>query len=361
MKTTPLHATHVAANAKMGEFAGYDMPLFYPEGVIKEHDWVRNHAGIFDVSHMGQILLFGQGVAKLLERLTPSAFQNAKPCVAKYTVMTNEHGGIVDDLIVTRLAQDVFFAVINAGCKEKDIGWIASQLPPEIELHELKERSLIALQGPKSEAVMKAVFGVDLSTLGYMRMEEMRLDNTDVYVSRLGYTGEDGFEISVPISRANDIWTHLSHHADVKPIGLAARDSLRLEMGYCLYGHDINDSTTPLEADLGWVMSPENTKYIGASEVVPPLVKRVGVKLTGAGIAREKAEIRNDANQMIGFLTSGGFSPTLLKSIGQGYVDFRYTEPGTKVMVNVRDRNIDAVIEPMPFVPQKTKATKKAV
>ena len=358
MKTTPLHAMHVAAKAKMGEFAGYDMPLFYPDGVMKEHEWCRTHAGLFDVSHMGQILLFGQGVAKQLERLTPSAFKNSKPCVSKYTVLMNEHGGIIDDLIVTRLAQDVFFAVINAGCKEKDIAWIGHQLPEEIELHELKDRALIALQGPQAETVLRDVCNVDLSGLAYMRLEEMRLDGMDVYISRLGYTGEDGFEISIPAAKAETLWKHLAAHPEVKPVGLAARDSLRLEMGYCLYGHDINDSTSPLEADLGWVMSRDNTDFIGASELEAPLVKRVGVMLTGQGIAREKAEIRNDANQMIGFLTSGGFSPTLGKAIGQGYVDFRYTEPGTKIMVNVRDRNIDGVITRMPFVSPKTKQKK---
>jgi aminomethyltransferase len=359
MKTTPLHATHVALSAKMGEFAGYDMPLYYGEGVMKEHEWVRSRCGIFDVSHMGQGLMFGKGTAKVLERLTPSAFQPLKHFSAKYTVLTNDKGGIVDDLIITRISEDIFFVVFNAGCKEKDIKWIKSHLPVTTEFMPLEDRALIALQGQYAESVIKRECGIDLSSLGYMKMVESVIEGTNVFISRLGYTGEDGFEISMPSHKAEALWDRLLQSPDVKPIGLAARDSLRLEMGYCLYGHDIDDTTTPKEADLSWVMSKDNTGYIGAANVGLPKRKRVGIKLTDKGVAREGSEIRNLQDKKIGVLTSGSFSPTLKQSIGQGYVDIDALIYGPDVFVNVRGNNIAAKIEPMPFIKPKTKTAKK--
>ncbi len=347
MKHTPLHAAHVALNAKMGEFAGYDMPLYYADGVLKEHEWTRAHAGIFDVSHMGQITLSGKGAAQFLEDLTPSAFKNSKQFVAKYTVLLNPQGGIIDDLIVTRLNDDTFFIVINAGCKEKDIAWIASRLPDDVNLSILSDRALVAVQGPEAERVMREALAMDVTGLGYMRLMEYGRCT----VSRLGYTGEDGFELSVPQEDADTLWNRLLAHAEVKPIGLAARDSLRLEMGYCLYGHDIDDTTTPLEADLAWVMRKENPPSFPA-----PQRKRVGVKLTGKGIAREGVEIFDRAGQKkIGTLTSGTFSPTLKQAVGQGYVETAFADVGTEVAVNVRGNMIEAVIEKMPFVAAKTK------
>lgn len=359
MKITPLHDIHMALSAKMGEFAGYDMPLYYGEGVLKEHEWVRAHAGIFDVSHMGQVLLFGKGMAEVLEHLTPSAFTTVKESAAKYTVMTNEHGGIIDDLIVTKLAEGVFYAVINAGCKEKDIAWMSRFMTDTTELVSLEERSLIALQGPSAEAVMRDVCGLDLSDLKYMRLKEDMIEGANVFISRLGYTGEDGFEISIPSYRAVEFWDRLSQHPEVKPIGLAARDSLRLEMGYCLYGHDIDMNTTPLEADLGWVMGKDNTTYTGAARVKMPSRLRVGIKLTDKGIAREGAALLSPDGITVGKLTSGGFSPTLKCGIGQGYVDVMYAQPGMKLMADVRGNRIPAEVVSMPFIDAKTKATKK--
>lgn len=347
MKHTPLHAAHLALNAKMGEFAGYDMPLYYADGVLKEHEWTRAHAGIFDVSHMGQITLSGKGAAQFLEDLTPSAFKNSKQFVAKYTVLLNPQGGIIDDLIVTRLNDDTFFIVINAGCKEKDIAWITSKLPDDVNLRIMSDRALVAVQGPEAERVMREALEMDVTGLGYMRLMEYGRCT----VSRLGYTGEDGFELSVPQEDAEILWNRLLAHEAVKPVGLAARDSLRLEMGYCLYGHDIDDTTTPLEADLAWVMRKENPPAFPA-----PQRKRVGVKLTGKGIAREGTEIFDRAgHKKIGTLTSGTFSPTLKQAVGQGYVETGYAAAGTEVAVNVRGNMIDAVIERMPFVTAKTK------
>lgn len=355
---TALFDAHLAAGAKTGPFAGYDMPLYYKEGVLKEHEWVRSSAGLFDVSHMGQIYLEGTGVVAFLERITPANFTKTGHNVAKYTVMTNEQGGIVDDLIITRINDTKFFSVINAGCKEKDIAWMNDHLPADVKLTRLDDRALLALQGPKAEAALREVLGYDASDLGYMRLAYI----DDLIISRLGYTGEDGFEISVPAMQAEALWNKLLANPLVKPIGLAARDSLRLEMGYPLYGHDIDDKTTPLEADLAWVMGKGNEGFIGASNVLgkTPTRKRVALKLIDKGIAREGAEIRNDKNEVIGMLTSGGHSPTLKSAIGMGYVDVAYTELGTKLFVTVRGNNIAAEIAALPFIPARTKSVKKA-
>lgn len=356
MKTTPLHASHLALKAKMAEFAGYDMPIQYEAGVLTEHNWTRENAGLFDVSHMGQIIVEGVDAAAMWEKLTPSAISKLGENVAKYTVLTNEQGGIVDDLIITRLCPDKFFAVINAGCKDKDIAWIQSNLPDGVTLTHLEDRALIALQGPKAEAVLRDVLHIDASNLGYMRI----MFAQDYFISRLGYTGEDGFEISIPNKDAAAVWGKFLQHAEVKPVGLAARDSLRLEMGYPLYGHDITADTTPLEADLAWIMGKDRTGYIGFDKITEPKRRRLGIRLTGKGIAREGAEIFNKAGQKLGDLTSGGFSPTLNEAIGQGYVDTSLGKIGDEVLVRVRGRDIEGVITALPFVKPKTKAASKA-
>ena len=362
MKITPLHDSHIALKAKMAEFAGYDMPIQYETGVMAEHNWTREKCGIFDVSHMGQITVQGTNAAALWERLTPSAIGKLGSGVAKYTVLTNAEGGMVDDLIITRLSDDKFFAVINAGCKDKDIGWIQQNLPDGVKFDHLDDRALLALQGPLAEQVLRDVLKIDASQLGYMRY----MESGEFFISRLGYTGEDGFEISVPSKNAAVVWTQFLAHPDVRPIGLAARDSLRLEMGYPLYGHDINAETSPVEADLVWIMGKDKDRsgYIGEKTVKkhlengPPRV-RVGIKLTDRGVAREGAEIFLQNGQKIGDLTSGGFSPTLNTSIGQGYIDPKLGKVGDEVLVRVRGRDIAAVIANLPFVPPKTKRSSK--
>lgn len=365
LKNTKLHSSHLSLSAKMGGFAGYDMPLYYDLGVKQEHEWVRGdgQAGIFDVSHMGQIILEGSGCAEFLEKITPSSFSLKKHGRAQYTVLTNKTGGIVDDLIITRLTDDKFFIVLNAGCKDKDIAWIKSHLPDGISMTYMEEYSLIALQGDASERVISDLWALDLSKLPYMFIKtDVSLGDIKVSISRLGYTGEDGFEISVHNDHALNVWEALVGHGQVKPIGLAARDSLRLDMGYCLYGHDIDDKTSPVEGDLTWVMGKKNQSFIGADIVLPHKVetskKRVGLRLMGKGIAREGSEIRSLDDDVIGTLTSGGFSPTLGAAIGQGYVPMEYAVAGTKVFVNVRGRNIDAEIADMPFIAAKTKSMK---
>lgn len=367
MKKTALHENHVQLGAKMGEFAGYDMPLFYKEGVMKEHEWTRSHAGIFDVSHMGQVTIEGEGVVEFLEKITPSSFKDKAVGRAQYTVLTNEQGGIVDDLIITRLSENKFFTVINAGCKDKDIAWIKKHMPPHLMFYHMENHALIALQGRWAERIIHEIFDLDVSELPYMHLMEAQTKyGTPIFISRLGYTGEDGFEISIPNDQAPEIWDQLTQHSEAKPVGLAARDSLRLEMGYALYGHDIDDTTTPIEADLGWVMSKKNTGFIGAERVLKdkengPSRKRIGVRLTDPGVAREGAEIRDEQDRKIGALTSGGFSPSLQQSVGQGYVEAALANPGQKVFVNVRGRNLAAELCAMPFMPARTKSMKKKV
>lgn len=353
-KQTALYEYHEAHAKSMGEFAGYDMPFYYEAGVIAEHKAVRENVGLFDVSHMGQIELSGNGCAEFIERISPSAFTKVKEGVAKYTVLTNEDGGIIDDLIITRLADDRFFAVINAGCKDKDIAWIKSHLPSGIELTIFDDRALIAVQGPNAESCLSSIIGEDLSALGYMRM--LKFD--DVWISRLGYTGEDGFEVSVKNTEALALWNKLVD-AGALPCGLAARDSLRLEMGYPLYGHDIDAKTTPIEADLSWVVRKKNNDYIGGDKISPEVSrKRVGIELVDRGVAREGVTILNTNEEKIGTLTSGGHSPTLNKSIAMGYVLSDYTAPNTEILLDVRGRKLKALIKALPFVEAKTKTGK---
>lgn len=360
MKKTPLHTQHLDAGAKMGEFAGYDMPLYYGLGVMKEHEWTRENAGLFDVSHMGQAVITGEGAAEFLEKITPSAFQPKAHGRAQYTVLTNEQGGIIDDLIVTRLADDTFFLVINAGRKDVDVAWIRENLPTDLGFEYWENRALIAVQGPKAEQVVSEALDIDLSDLPYMHL----IEHEDTFISRLGYTGEDGFEISITKDQASALWEKLSAHGSAEPIGLAARDSLRLEMGYCLYGHDINEETSPVEADISWIISKKTSGYFGYDRIQKELSdgvpkKRVGIKLTDKGVAREGAEIRSEADEKIGELTSGGFGPSVQGAIGQGYVPAEFAQIGTKLFVNVRGRNIAAEVADMPFIAAKTKSMKK--
>lgn len=351
---TPLHASHIALGAKMGEFASYDMPLYYKDGVMKEHEWVRSKAGLFDVSHMGQIIIGGpeEEIVSFWEGLTPSAFASLKDTQAKYTVLISPQGGMIDDLIVTRLRKDKFFAVLNAGRKHIDIEWLRKHLPKDLTLEYSESQALIALQGPDAEKVMRDVFRLDLSDMNYMTGKHFDLNGIAAFISRLGYTGEDGFELSVSAKDAPWVWDKLLSNPDVRPIGLAARDSLRLEMGYPLYGHDIDETTNAAEANMSWIVRKDKP-YPKPSRL------RVGVKLLDKGVAREGAELRNEVGEKIGMLTSGGFSPSTKESIGMGYVETEMSKTGTRVFVHVRGRDIPAEIVDMPFVPARTKMKKK--
>jgi len=357
---TPLHSEHLALGAKMCPFAGYDMPINYALGVIKEHEWTRASAGLFDVSHMGQAIVSGAKAAEYFSRLTPSSFLKTANSRAKYTVLTNAQGGIIDDLIITRMSEDKFFVVFNAGRKTEDIAWMKKNLFEGVVFTEMADHALIALQGPKAENILvEELADVSLVSMPYMTIKEASWKNTPIFVSRLGYTGEDGFEISVPAGKAIELWRAFLAHAEVKPIGLAARDSLRLEMGYPLYGHDLSEETTPIEANLAWIITKEHSGYTGAEKLAAQLSagvkhKRVGVKLLEPGIAREGAEIFS-GDTKIGTLSSGGFSPSLKIAIGQGYVDTAYAVIGQKIAVDVRGKKIAAEITALSFLPAKTK------
>ena len=362
---TALHALHLELGAKMGPFAGYDMPLYYGEGVIKEHEWVRSSCGLFDVSHMGQAMIKGKegsGSARVfIEKLTPSSFEKLGINRTKYTVLTNPEGGIIDDLMVTKTSDDSFHVVINAGCKDKDLAWMRQNLPADLDLTYFDDWALLAVQGPKSEAVMKEALGLDLSEVPYMGLW---YKDFTMFVSRLGYTGEDGFEIAVKNDEAEALARKLLAHSAVKPIGLAARDSLRLEMGYALYGHEINMETSPVEAALEWVMGKNASGYFGEARIEKEFTngaakRLVGIKILDKGVAREGAEIQNEKGEAIGVLTSGGYSPSLKESIGIGYVPATLARAGQKVFVNVRGRNLAAEVAAMPFIPAKTKSAKK--
>jgi aminomethyltransferase len=366
MKVTALNETHRAQGGKMVEFAGYDMPVQYIEGMLKEHEWVRlGNVGIFDVSHMGQYIIEGDNVAAFLSKITPSNFAISTPALAKYTVMTNPEGGIIDDLIITKLTDNKFFVVLNAGCKEKDEAWINKNLPNNLTFTPLDDRALIAIQGVKAEEVLNSFLSKgDLAELQYMNLGTYILkDGSEVFISRTGYTGEDGFEVSIVNDAATKFWLDLSAKSEVKPIGLGARDSLRLEMGYPLYGHDLDDTTSPIEAGLGWVVSKTNPDFIGFERILKEKAegvsrKRLGVKLTDRGIAREGCEVRKNG-QKIGVLSSGGFSPNLKTSIGQGYFETSLANLGDEVSVVVRDREISAVLTSPVFVEARTKSVKK--
>jgi aminomethyltransferase len=359
-KQTPLHPEHVRLGAKMCPFAGYDMPIQYAMGVIKEHEWTRTNAGLFDVSHMGQAIVTGEKAAEFFSTITPSSFMRTPHSMAKYTVLTNDKGGIIDDLIITRMSDNKFFVVFNAGRKDVDIAWMKKNLPAGVTFEELSGNALVALQGPKAEsALAKEMPAANLAALGYMRMEEGMWKGTPVYVSRLGYTGEDGFEISIPASKASEFWNTLLFNPAVKPIGLAARDSLRLEMGYPLYGHDLNEDITPVEAGIGWVIGKEHKGFIGDQTILAQLAngpkkKRIGIKLTESGIAREHTPIYI-GNKKIGEMTSGGFSPSLKASIGQGYIESAHAAEGTPVEVEVRGKRIKAELCSFTFMPAQTK------
>lgn len=366
MNVTALNQTHRDQGGKMVEFAGYEMPIQYSEGMLKEHEWTRSgNVGLFDVSHMGQYIMEGENVPEFLSDITPSNFIISKPSVAKYTVLTNPEGGIIDDLIITKINDNKFFIVLNAACKEKDESWIRKNLPENITFSEIPDRSLIAIQGGKAEAsVEKLLDSADLSELPYMNLGVFKLLNgTEIFVSRTGYTGEDGFEVSIPNTDANKFWLDLCEQEAVKPIGLGARDSLRLEMGYPLYGNDLDETTSPIDAGLGWVVSKSNPSFFGSDRILKEKAegssrKRIGVKLLDRGIAREGAEVRKDG-QKIGVLSSGGFSPNLKVSIGQGYFDPNIVKIGDKISVVVRNKEIPAELTSVTFIEAKTKSAKK--
>ena len=356
---TPLHSLHVSLGARMVPFAGYDMPVQYPQGIVAEHLHTRAAAGLFDVSHMGQLRLDGAGAAAALERLVPGEIQALKPQRMRYTLLTDGNGGILDDLMVTNMG-DHLFVVVNAACKADDTAHLKRALEPAVKVTPLSDRALIALQGPRAAAVL-ARLAPAVAAMPFMSMTAQALDGAACLISRSGYTGEDGFEISVPAASAERLARRLLAEAEVKPIGLGARDTLRLEAGLCLYGHDIDRTTTPVEADLGFALGKrrrEQGGFLGAEKILRQLRegvarKRVGIKPEGRAPAREGTEILDSADAVIGKVTSGGFGPSVDGPIAMGYVASAHATPGTAVSLMVRGTPRPARIVTLPFAPHR--------
>jgi aminomethyltransferase len=356
---TPLHALHASLGARMVPFAGYDMPVQYPAGILAEHLWTRQHAGLFDVSHMGQVSLKGAGAAIALERLVPGDIQALKSGRMRYTMFTNEQAGILDDLMVTR-REDGLLLVVNAACKANDLAHLGAHLWRDCAIVEHHDRALLALQGPEAALVI-AELAPAATELGFLAGADMTISGLACFVTRSGYTGEDGFEISVAAHAAEALAHCLLQHPAVKPIGLGARDSLRLEAGLCLYGHDIDETTTPIEADLGWTISPRRRSeggFPGDAVVKKQLAegvarKRVGIAPQDKAPAREHTKILDSKGAEIGEITSGGFGPSLGAPVAMGYVAAAAAAVGTPLQLVVRDQNRPALTAPLPFVPHR--------
>lgn len=366
---TPLHARHVTLGARMVPFAGYDMPVQYPAGIMAEHNWTRESAGLFDVSHMGQAFLVGpdhETTARALEALIPADIVNLPPGKQRYSQLLNEEGGILDDLMVTRSADPdedgALLLVVNAACKTEDYAHIEARLPANVKLVKAEHRGLIALQGPKAEEALAAL-NPEAAEMGFMTLRTLKLGGVKANVSRSGYTGEDGYEISAAADRIGEIWDALLLDARVKPIGLGARDSLRLEAGLCLYGHDIDTTTSPVEAALNWSIQKrrrEEGGFPGAARIQrefaeKPARIRVGLLPEGRAPAREGADIATADGTIVGKVTSGGFGPTLNGPCAMGYVAREHSAPGTRLDLIVRGKPLPATIAAMPFVPNRYK------
>ncbi|MBI3419598.1 MAG: glycine cleavage system aminomethyltransferase GcvT [Proteobacteria bacterium] len=356
LRRTTLHDWHISASAKMVPFAGYDMPVQYKDGIIAEHHHTRNEAGLFDVSHMGQIILHGQEAWKRLAAHVPSDVMGLKPGRMRYTTLLNDWGGVIDDLMMVRPdAGNDLWVVVNASRKEVDLALLRKNMPGDKA--EVPARDLIALQGPKAAKVLRQ-YCPQSAELSFMYATFTGIGNIPVMLMRSGYTGEDGFEISVETKRTLDLVALLSKSPEVKPVGLGARDTLRLEAGLCLYGHELNEKITPVEANLNWIISRQRLsegEFSGASILEAEMLNmperlRVGIAVDGRAPAREGAEIRNAEGRPIGIVTSGSFSPTLNKPIAMGYVEHGYSEPDTQLQLIVRGHPIPAHVAPLPFV-----------
>jgi aminomethyltransferase len=372
LKRTPLHALHVASGGKMVPFAGYDMPVQYATGVLREHLHTRQAAGLFDVSHMGQIALRAKSgkvedAALALERLVPQDILGLAPGRQRYAQFTNGAGGLLDDLMVANFGSHLFL-VVNAACKAEDEAHLRANLSETCVIESLPDRALIALQGPKASSVLTK-FCADAASMRFMDSGPRSIDGIDCFVSRSGYTGEDGFEISVPADHAQRLAKALLGDSDVLPIGLGARDSLRLEAGLCLYGHDIDSNTTPVEGALEWSIQKSRRHggaraggFPGADKILSQLEqgaprRRVGLKPEGRAPVREGAPLFQDAasSQQIGAVTSGGFGPSINAPVAMGYLPASHTAIGGLVFAELRGQRLPLRVAAMPFVPNTYK------
>jgi aminomethyltransferase len=372
LRRTPLHALHVAGGGKLVPFAGYEMPVQYATGVLKEHLHTRANAGLFDVSHMGQIALRARSgkvedAALALERLVPQDILGVPLGRQRYAQFTNTAGGILDDLMVANFGSHLFL-VVNAACKAEDEAHLRECLSDSCVIEPLSDRALIALQGPKAESALARLCPA-APAMRFMDARAHSVDGIDCFVSRSGYTGEDGFEISVPAAQAEALAKALLANSDVLPVGLGARDSLRLEAGLCLYGHDIDASTTPVEGALEWSVQKSRRRggaraggFPGAERVLAQLEqgaprRRVGLRPEGRAPVREGAPLFSDqtSSEQIGTITSGGFGPSLDAPVAVGYLPSSYAAPGGSIYAELRGQRLPLRVAPMPFVPNTYK------
>lgn len=360
LKRTPLYQEHIELGGKMIPFAGFEMPVQYRDGVTEEHRAVRGSAGLFDVSHMGEFIVRGEGAEDFVDRVVANDVSRLTPGQAQYSVMCKEDGGIVDDLLIYKFG-DRYRLVVNAANIEKDWNWIQGRLAGfedagRVELlNESDQVALLALQGPKSEAILGGLTDEDLSAIGYYRFIEGRADDQACVISRTGYTGEDGFELYCAPASAPRLWKALLRAGgqDIKPVGLGARDTLRLEMGYALYGNDIDEGTTPLEAGLAWTVKLDKGDFVGRDALLAQKEKGLSRKLCGftlleRGFPRPGHEIRC-GGQPVGTVRSGTVGPSVGKGIGTGYLPKEHSSPGTELDVVIRERPVPAVVTRTPF------------
>ncbi|MCB9942927.1 MAG: glycine cleavage system aminomethyltransferase GcvT [Geminicoccaceae bacterium] len=357
LKKTPLHDLHLELGGRMVPFAGWSMPVQYPSGILAEHNQCRRKAALFDVSHMGQLHIVGDGAAERMETLVPGEIRALKPGRARYTMLTNDEGGIRDDLIVTRTGNGLF-VVVNAGCRDADTALIRAAMEPDLSVAELADRALLALQGPAAATVLGRLCP-EVADLAFMQSAEFDVSGLSCRVSRLGYTGEDGYEISVHADHAVKLARTLLAAEEVEPAGLGARDSLRLEAGLCLYGHDIDTTTTPIEAGLRWTIGKRRAAeggFPGHERILAemhnsPERKLVGLRPDGRAPVREGAEVQDRDGHIIGKVTSGAFGPTVGGPVAMGYLTLARSQTGETVNVILRGKPVPATVTAMPFVP----------
>ena len=365
---TALHSLHLELGAKFVTFAGYEMPLQFSNGIIAEHLHTRKLAGLFDISHMGQIKISGKDAALELEKLVPSDILGLSPFQQRYTLFTTHEGGVLDDLIVINLS-DSYLLVVNAACMQTDYEYLQQHLAEHCTVEILEDQSLLALQGPSAREILTSIFPT-VAKLTFLEVTKTEFKNNPCLITCSGYTGEDGFEISLPSELTEELAKLLLENQNVLPIGLGARDSLRLEAGLCLYGHDLTNNTSPVEAGLNWVISkPRRVHgeraggFIGADIIIKQLKNgseriRVGILPEGKTPVREGMTLMSEEGQSIGIVTSGGYSPCLRKPIAMGYVLSKFSKPGLQLFANVRGKHIASKITKMPFI--TTRYFKKA-
>ena len=353
LKQTPLYPLHLKLGAKMVAFAGYEMPVHYSQGIIHEHLHCRSHAGFFDISHMGQCMVLGDTAASELEYLTPSDISGLKMGAQKYTVLTNNEGGIIDDIIITRIDSGLMI-IVNAACKDKDFKYLESRLSGRCTFKELPDQALLALQGPAAATVI-ARFSKQAAGLLFMQACATEINEIACTLSRCGYTGEDGFEISVANQDAQQLAKLLLAEDEVEAMGLGARDTLRLEAGLCLYGHELTEAITPVEAGLQWLFKKGHDQFPGADKILNQLHQgsekiRAGLLVESKVPVREGCVVVNNEDKVVGYVTSGSFSPSLNKPIAMALLDSHFASVGNTLQALVRDRKVAVTVTKFPFI-----------